>query len=436
MREKTLLAAAVAGDITPAMRSVAAGEGVDPEVVRAGLASGAMVIPQSKPRGDMTHPTGIGLGLRTKVSASVGPAGSKGPVARELEKARAAVSAGADLIMELGTAGDLDGTRRALLGALPVPVGTLPVYQAMSEARAGRGAAVHMDAGDLLAIIERQASEGADLMVIHAALNRSTMETARRNGRANYLVSHGGVMLMAWMIYHKRENPLYEHFDRIVEIAGQYDVTIALGDCFRPGQTEDSLDAAQIQEVLLQGELAGRARRAGVQVLVKGPGKVPLHHIGHTVTLVKQATGGAPLFVYGPFATGLAPGREHIAAAIGGAMAAGAGADILCSVPPGGDPSRAGAAAIRSGVVAARIAAHAGDIAKGIPGALDRDLAMSKARKDLDWDRQFTLVLDPEQARATRDMHNPGGAETCSMCGRYCAMQAVSEYLGKGREVC
>lgn len=432
----TQLEAAAAGKITPASREAALKEGLGPETVRAGVAEGAIVIPRNRLREKRVLPVGIGGGLRTKVSASVGPAGAGVSADRELAKARTALAAGADLIMELGTAGDIDGTRRALLDSLEAPVGTLPVYQAAAEAVARRGAAVKMNEDDLFEVIVRQASEGADLMVIHAALTRSSMETGRRHRRRQASVSYGGTMLMAWMLYHDRENPLYAQFDRVLETAREYDVTIALGDTFRPGCPADSLDAAQIQEMLLQGELAERCRRAGVQVLIKGPGTVPLHQIEHTVLLAKQTAGGAPVFMFGPFATGLASGREHIAAAIGGAAAARAGAGILCSVPPGADPSRADAEAIRQGVVAARIAAHAGDIARGLPGTRERDLAMSKARKDLDWERQFALALDAERARSVREAHNPGGAETCSMCGRYCAMQVVGEYLGKGKGVC
>ena len=428
----TQMARALAGEITPEMKRVAEKEGVDPEFIRRGVAEGSVVILRSRARGS-ADPVGVGAGLAVKVSTSVGLAAEKDTVEAELAKVRAAVEAGTDAVMDLSVAGDIDGVRRAVLAAAPVPCGTLPLYQALAEARERYGAAVKMKVAELFSVIERQAADGVDFLALHCATTLKTMEAAKKHGRTDYLVSHGGTHLVGWMIYNRQENPLYENFDRVLEICRRYDTVLSLADGWRPGCLADSLDAVQVQELVVLGELVARARRRQVQVMVKGPGHVPLGHLRASVQLQKQLCGGAPYFVFGPVVTDVAPGYDHITAAIGGALAAWAGADFLCYVTAAEHLGLPDASQVREGVVAARIAAHAADVARK-PGAARWDLQMSRARKDLDWERQIALAVDPRRAEQMRRERSPGTHRACAMCGKYCAMQVVGRYLGKERE--
>ncbi|SHE80827.1 phosphomethylpyrimidine synthase [Desulfofundulus australicus DSM 11792] len=430
----TQMARALAGEITPEMKRVAGREGVDPEFVRRGVAEGTIVIPRNRRRKNI-DPVGIGTGLRVKVSASVGLAGPGDTIEGEVAKVRAAVEAGTDAVMDLSVYGDIDGARRAVLAATTTPVGTLPVYQALAEAREKYGAAVKMKVDEMFEVIERQAADGVDFLALHCATTLQTLRAAKKHRRVDYLVSHGGSHLMGWMIYNQRENPLYEHFDRLLEICRRYDVTLSLADGWRPGCLADSLDAAQVQELVVLGELVARARQQQVQVMVKGPGHVPLGHLKATVQLEKQLCHGAPYFVFGPVVTDIAPGYDHITAAIGGALAAWAGAEFLCYVTAAEHLGLPGVEQVREGVVAARIAAHAADVARE-PRAAQWDLEMSRARKALDWDRQIELAIDPRRADALRRERSRGSHRACAMCGRYCAMQVVGEYLGKEQGVC
>ena len=430
----TLMERAQAGEITPEMKQVAQKEGVEAEFVRRGVAEGTIVILHN-PRHGSAAPLGVGAGLRVKVSASVGLAKEGDSVEGELAKVRAALEAGTDALMDLSVAGDMDGARRAILAAAPVPVGTLPAYQALAEAREKRGAAVRMEVEELFEVIERQAADGVDFLALHCATTWQTMEAAKKQRRVDYLVSHGGSHLMGWMIYHRKENPLYEHFDRVLDICRRYDVVLSLADGWRPGCLADSLDAAQVQELVVLGELVARARQAKVQVMVKGPGHVPLHHLRATVQLGKELCRGAPYFVFGPVVTDVAPGYDHITAAIGGALAAWAGAEFICYVTAAEHLSLPDVCQVREGVVAARIAAHAADVARD-PRAARWDLAISRARKALDWERQIAMALDPQQAGKMRRERSRGSRDTCAMCGRYCAMKVVGEYLGREQGVC
>lgn len=381
----TIISSALKGKITSDMEQVAATEGVTPEFIRQGIAEGTIVIPHNINRSNCI-PVGIGAGLRTKVSASVGMYGKGADIALELSKIKAAVDAGTDSVMDLSVSGDIDNMRREALAATTTPVGTLPLYQALAETADRQGSPVKLTVDDLFEVIERQAADGVDFLALHSGTTMNVVERARREGRIDPLVSYGGSHLIGWMIYHQQENPLYEHYDRVLEIARRYDITISLADGMRPGCLADSLDGAQVEELVVLGELVKRARAAGVQIMVKGPGHVPLNQIEATVTLQKSLCQGAPYFVFGPVVTDIAAGYDHISAAIGGALAAWAGADFICYVTAAEHIGLPDVNQVREGVMAARIAAHAADLANGLKGAEEWDLQLSRARKELDWD--------------------------------------------------
>ncbi|KJS17850.1 MAG: phosphomethylpyrimidine synthase [Peptococcaceae bacterium BRH_c4b] len=431
----TQLSRALKGEITPEMELVAASEGVTPEFVRQGVAEGTIVIPCNMGRKNISL-VGIGAGLRTKVSASVGLYGREASLQDEIAKIRAAVGAGTDAIMDLSVSGDIDAMRREALALSPKPLGTLPLYQALAEAGEKYGSAAKMKVDDLFAVIERQVLDGVDFLAVHCGTTMDIVERARKDGRIDPLVSYGGSHLIGWMISNESENPLYTCYDRLLEIAAKYDVTISLADGMRPGCINDSLDGAQVQELVVLGELVRRAREAGVQIMVKGPGHVPLNQLKATIALQKSLCKGAPYFVFGPVVTDIAAGYDHISAAIGGAISAWAGAEFLCYVTAAEHIGIPGAAQVREGVVAARIAAHAADVAKGLPGAAEWDLKMSKARKNLDWKEQIALAIDPERAAQLRKERSDETSEGCAMCGKYCAMKVLSEYLNTARQNC
>lgn len=431
----TLLSSALKGIITPEMEQVAAQEGVIPEFVRQGIAEGTIVIPRNVQRRNVV-PVGIGAGLRTKVSASVGLYGSKKNIGVEVAKIKAAVQAGTDAIMDLSVSGEIDAMRKEALAATYTPVGTLPLYQAMAEASDKYGSSAKMKVEELFEVIERHAADGTDFLALHCGTTMSIVERAKKEGRIDPLVSYGGSHLIGWMLYNRRENPLYEYYDRILEIARRYEVTVSLADGMRPGCLADSLDGAQVQELVILGELVRRARQAGVQVMVKGPGHVPLNQLKATVTLQKSLCRGAPYFVFGPLVTDIAAGYDHINAAIGGAISAWGGAEFLCYVTASEHLGLPDLEQVREGVVAARIAAHAADLAKGIPRAREWDLELSRARKALDWEKQIALAIDPEQAERLRKERSNGSSSGCAMCGKYCAMEVVSRYLGASRQTC
>ncbi len=424
----TQLELARAGNISREMKRVAEEEGLDAEFVRAGIAQGTIVLPANV-RHNNLDPCGIGQGLRTKVNANIGTSLDYGTVETELEKLRTCIEYKADTVMDLSTGGDIAGIRRSILAASPLPLGTVPIYQAAIEAVEGRGAIVNMTADDLFAVIEQQAKDGVDFMTVHCGVTQRSVAQLRRCKRLTNVVSRGGAFLTGWILHQQRENPLYEQFDRLLEIALRYDVTLSLGDGMRPGSLADATDGCQIEELLTLAELVERAREAGVQVMVEGPGHVPLDQVVANVQLEKRLCRGAPFYVLGPLVTDVAAGYDHIAGAIGGAIAAAAGADFLCYVTPSEHLSLPGNEDVREGIIASRIAAHAADIAKGIKGAAEWDRSMSTARRNLDWEEQARLSLDPERARRTHGRFGSEGA-TCSMCGPYCAMALVEEYLG------
>jgi phosphomethylpyrimidine synthase len=425
----TQIEAARAGKLTPEMITVAESERVDANVVLKGVAEGRIAIPRNVNR-DLPSPRGIGQGLKIKVNANIGTSADFPDAAPEIEKLEAAVEAGADAIMDLSTGGDILGIRREILKRSPVMIGTVPIYEAVVSAVEGGGSVVDMSADELFDVIERQAKEGVDFITVHCGATLETIGRLRKQGRLTDVVSRGGAFLTCWMIANEKENPLYTRYDDLLDIARRHDVTLSLGDALRPGSINDATDRAQIQELIILGELVQRAREAGVQSMVEGPGHVPMDQIAANMTIEKQLCDGAPFYVLGPLVTDIAPGYDHITAAIGGAIAAMSGADFLCYVTPAEHLGLPTVQDVREGVIASRIAGHAADIVRGIPGAREWDRGMSAARKALDWNKQLELCIDPIKARQLRETRPTHGEETCSMCGSFCAMKVVQEYLG------
>ena len=424
----TQLELAREGIISSQMKLVAEQEGVDAEFVRQGVAKGTIVIPANINHSNLV-PCGIGHGLRTKVNANIGTSSDFGDVDTELEKLRVAIDYGADTVMDLSTGGDISAIRRAIIATSSVPIGTVPIYQAGIEAIDRHGAIVKMTVDDLFAGIEEHARDGVDFITVHCGVTQSAVAKLKQQGRVTDVVSRGGAFMIGWMLHNERENPLYEYYDRLLEIAREFDVTLSLGDGMRPGSIADATDRAQIEELLVIGELVQRAQQAGVQAMVEGPGHLPLNQIEANVQLEKSICKGAPFYVLGPLVTDIAAGYDHITGAIGGAIAAAAGTDFLCYVTPSEHLGLPDSEDVRQGVIASRIAAHAGDIIKGIKGAEEWDRKMSKARKELDWEEQARLSLDPGLARQVHSKHTSAGA-ACSMCGEFCAMELMEKYLG------
>jgi len=416
------------GTISPQMELVARHEGVEAEFVRQAVAEGTIVVPSNTRHTDLV-PCGIGQGLRTKVNANIGTSSDYGNIDTELEKLRVAIDSGVDAVMDLSTGGDISAIRRAIIAASSVPIGTVPVYQAGIKAIDSYGAIVKMTVDDLFAALEEHARDGVDFITVHCGVTQSAIARLKQQGRVADVVSRGGAFLIGWMLYNERENPLYEQYDRLLELARGFDVTLSLGDGMRPGSLADATDRPQVEELLVIGELVQRARQAGVQVMVEGPGHLPLNQIETNVQLEKAICQGAPFYVLGPLVTDVAAGYDHITGAIGGAVAAAAGTDFLCYVTPAEHLSLPDAEDVRQGVIASRIAAHAGDIAKGVRGAQQWDRKMSMARKKLDWEEQARLSLNPERSHQVHSKHTSAGS-ACSMCGEFCAMELVDKYLG------
>ncbi len=424
----TQLELAREGKISPQMSLVAKNEGVEAELIRRGVAEGTIVIPANIRHKNLV-PCGIGQGLKTKVNANIGTSSDFGDMDTELEKLRVATESGADTVMDLSTGGDISAIRRAIIAAGTLPIGTVPVYQAGIEAIANHGAIVKMSVEDIFNAIDEHAKDGVDFMTVHCGVTRAAIGRLKQQGRVADVVSRGGAFLIGWMLHNDCENPLYEHYDRLLEIAREFDITLSLGDGMRPGCLADATDQAQVEELLAIGELVNRAHKAGVQAMVEGPGHLPLNHIEANVKLEKAICQGAPFYVLGPLVTDIAAGYDHITGAIGGALAAAAGADFLCYVTPAEHLSLPDPEDVRQGVIASRIAAHAADIVKGITGAAEQDKKMAIARKKLDWEEQARLSLDPALARQVHGKHASTSA-ACSMCGQFCAMELVEKYLG------
>jgi phosphomethylpyrimidine synthase len=421
------------GMITDRMKEAALAEGVSPEFIHDGIADGNIIICHNIKRINGL-PLAVGRGLRTKINANIGSSSDDLDIEKELEKARIAVKSGADAIMDLSTGGPVDEIRRAIIAETSACIGSVPIYQAALDAvRKRKKAIVNMTVEDIFSGIIKHAEDGVDFITVHCGVTRSTVERLKSEGRIMDVVSRGGAFTIEWMTYNNRENPLYEHFDRLLEITKEYDMTLSLGDGFRPGCLADATDRAQIFELILLGELTQRAREAGVQVMIEGPGHVPLNQIEANVQLQKRLCHGAPFYVLGPLVTDIAPGYDHITCAIGGAIAAAAGADFLCYVTPSEHLRLPTVEDVREGVMAARIAAHAGDIAKGIKGAMEQDISMARCRKKLDWEGQFNLSIDPERARRLREESGVADHGACTMCGEFCAYKVMDDAMEKER---
>ena len=424
----TQLELARKGTISPQMKAVAEYEGLEADIVRQGVADGIIVIPANARHPGLV-PCGIGKGLKTKVNANIGTSSDYCNIDTELKKLRVAADCGADTVMDLSTGGDIAAARRAIIGATGLAIGTVPIYQAAIAAVEKYGAIVKMTADDLFAVIEEQARDGVDFMTVHCGVTRAAIARLKQQGRVTDVVSRGGAFLIGWILYNESENPLYEQYDRLLAIAREFDVTLSLGDGFRPGSLSDATDRAQIEELLTLGELVDRARQAGVQVMVEGPGHVPLNQIEANIHLEKSVCKGAPFYVLGPLVTDIGAGYDHITGAIGGAIAAAAGADFLCYVTPAEHLGLPDVEDVRQGVIASRIAGHAADIVKGVKGAAEWDRKMSLARKKLDWAEQARLSIDPERAHQVHRKHVASGT-ACSMCGQFCAMDFVEKFSG------
>ncbi len=426
-----LMEEAKGGKVTRQIEEVARAEGVSVEFVRRGVAAGRIVIPSNVRR--QRRAVGIGEGLRVKVNANVGTSPDYVNPEEEVEKARVAVRYGADSVMDLSIGGDLDQIRRMILEAVEVPIGTVPVYQASVEAVARRGHVIDMSSDDIFNTIRKHAEDGVDFVTVHCGVTRDVVETLRRKGRLLKMVSRGGSLLAAWMIHHGRENPLYAEFDYLLELAREFDLTLSLGDGMRPGCLADASDAAQFHELLTLGELVKRARKANVQAMVEGPGHLPLNQVEMNVRLEKAVCDGAPFYVLGPVVTDVAPGYDHLVAAIGGALAAWAGADFLCYVTPTEHLGLPSVEDVKAGVIATRIAAHVADVAKGRDLRWDNEI--SEARKRFDWARQIALAIDPDLAREIRSRRPPVmDPKACSMCSQYCALKLAEEYLREAQK--
>jgi phosphomethylpyrimidine synthase len=418
------------GNTTPEMEAVARAEGVSVDHVREGVAKGTIVITRNRVHTSIT-PLGVGRGLRTKVNANIGTSKERMSVAGEIEKLKAAVAAGADAVMDLSTGGPIIEIRKEILRQSTVSLGTVPIYQAAVETVESGRSIVQMDPEVLFRVIEEQCAEGVDFITVHCGVTRASVERLQRQGRIMDVVSRGGAFHLEWILVNDAENPLYERYDRLVEIAKKYDVTLSLGDGMRPGCLADATDRAQIEELVILGELRDVAVEAGVQVMIEGPGHVPLNQVETNMRIQKELCKGAPFYVLGPLVTDVAPGYDHITSAIGGAIAGAAGADFLCYVTPSEHLRLPDLEDVRQGVIASRIAAHAADIAKGVRGAMDWDTEMARRRKALDWKGQIELSIDPERARRLRESSMPKESDVCTMCGEFCSMKGVSKYMKK-----
>ncbi len=416
--------AALAGTITPAMISAAHKEGVTPEVIRAGLARGTLALPANIGHHNL-DPLAIGAGVRVKINANIGTSPHDINLDKEKAKLAAALRYGAHTVMDLSTGGDLNAIRTELLAQCPAPFGTVPIYQVMAEA--DRLEDVRAD--DILAAVRLHAQQGVDFVTVHCGVTRQALKLLQK--RVTGVVSRGGSFLVAWMRRFQQENPLYERFDELLQIARTYDVTLSLGDGLRPGCLADAGDKAQFQELKILGELTKRAWAAGVQVIIEGPGHVPFHQIRKNIRLQQKYCHGAPFYVLGPLVTDVAAGYDHIAGAIGGTLAASLGAAFLCYVTPAEHLKLPEVQDVIDGVIASRIAAHAADIARGLPGAADWDLKMSQARRALDWETQIALAMNPEKARLYREISRAKD-DQCTMCGRFCAMKVFDDRFEGG----
>ena len=430
MAYATQIDAARQGIITKEMKIVAEKEHRSEEEIRQWVAEGKVAIPANINHKSL-DPTGIGSMLKTKINVNLGVSKDVENLDEELEKVNHAVRLGGDAIMDLSTHGDTKIFRRKLTSECPAMIGTVPIYDSVIYHQKDLG---QLTAHDFLEVIRAHGEDGVDFVTLHCGLTRRTVEQLKRFGRTTNIVSRGGSLVFAWMSMTGNENPFYEYYDEILDICREYDITISLGDGARPGCLADAGDLLQIEELVRLGELTQRAWDKDVQVMVEGPGHVPLNQVKANMEIQQSLCKGAPFYVLGPLVTDIAPGYDHITAAIGGAVAAMSGAAFLCYVTPAEHLALPNADDVKEGIMASKIAAHAADIAKGIPGARDADDRMGKARRELDWDAMFKEAMDPEHAKAVRDDRSPEVEETCSMCGKFCAVRSMNKALA-GEEV-
>lgn len=415
------------GQLTDQIQKIADIEGISSQILLKRVATGKIVIPCNINRD--TSSLGVGKGLTTKINANVGSSPELEDPQQEVEKALLAVEYGAHTIMDLSTGPRFREVRRAIMNATSAPIGTVPIYQAGIMASKNKGAVVDMDEDDMFSAIEEQAREGVDFMTLHCGITQDTVEKTQRSKRTMGIVSRGGAFLAAWIIHNHQENPLFKNYDYLLEIAREHDVTLSLGDGLRPGCLADASDIPQMAELNILGELVQRARAADVQVMVEGPGHVPLNQIKANMQIQKTICKEAPFYVLGPIVTDLAPGYDHITSAIGGAIAASSGADFLCYVTPSEHLSIPNLQEVKEGVIASRIAAQAADVALGIVKAWDQEMEMAHARKNFNWEKQFRLAFDPEKPRKCRERNASSTRDMCTMCGEFCALRMVRDNL-------
>jgi len=408
--------------ISEEMEICAGHEGVEPEFIRKGVEDGNIVVIRNIKHTSVL-PIAIGRGLRTKVNSNIGTSKDRIDVELELEKVRISIAAGADTIMDLSTGGDIGKIRKAILKESSLTIGTVPIYQAAVEMLNSKKAIVEMSADDMFEVIEENGEDGVDFITVHCGVTKRSVSCIEKEGRRLGIVSRGGTFLSKWMEYNKCENPLYEQYDRLLKIAASYDMVLSLGDGLRPGCIADATDRGQVEELLILGELTKRARDKGVQVMIEGPGHVPIKEIQANVELEKSICHGAPFYVLGPLPTDIAPGYDHITAAVGGAIAASAGADFLCYVTPSEHLRLPTLNDVKEGIIASRIAAHIADIAKGVHGALEKDLLMAKYRNEFNWEEQVNISIDPDKAGALLETSESASKEGCTMCGEFCAIK-------------
>ena len=425
MNYTTQMDAARKGILTKELLAVAKKEQMEPEKLVKLVAAGQVVIPANKCH-TCLDPNGIGSALRTKINVNLGTSRDLNDLDMELQKVNDAVAMGAESIMDLSSFGDTQKFRRKLTAECPAIIGTVPIYDAVVYYHKPLR---EITSEEWLQIAEMHAKDGVDFLTIHVGINKNTAERFKKMKRLTNIVSRGGSIIFAWMEMTGQENPFYEHFDRLLDICQEYDVTLSLGDACRPGCLEDATDVSQLEELLTLGALPRRAWEKNVQVMIEGPGHMPLDQIAANMKIQQSVCKGAPFYVLGPLVTDVAPGYDHITAAIGGAIAASAGASFLCYVTPAEHLRLPNRDDVKEGIIASRIAAHAADIAKGIPGAKEWDRKMAQARARLDWEEQFSLAIDPEKARRYRAESKPEKEDTCSMCGNFCAVKNMNRIL-------
>ncbi|MBU5292500.1 phosphomethylpyrimidine synthase ThiC [Anaerosalibacter bizertensis] len=421
----TQMDAAKKGIITKEMEVVAEKERMDIEVLRSRIAEGKIVIPANKKHNSLS-PEGIGEGLKTKINVNLGISRDCPNVDAELEKVKSAIDMNVEAIMDLSSFGKTEEFRRRLVEMSSAIVGTVPVYDAVGfydkELK-------DITSKEFLDVARKHGEDGVDFITVHAGMNRRTAEVFKKNNRVTNIVSRGGSLLYAWMELNNKENPFYEYYDELLDICEEYDMTISLGDALRPGSIEDGTDGPQIEELIVLGELAKRAWERNVQVMIEGPGHIAIEEIEANVLLEKKLCHGAPFYVLGPIVTDVAPGYDHITSAIGGAIAASSGADFLCYVTPAEHLRLPDLDDMKEGIIASKIAAHVGDLAKGLPGAKEWDLEMSKARRKLDWEKMFSLAIDEEKARKYRKESTPEHEDSCTMCGKMCSVRNMNRIM-------